>query len=373
MSNKRFHILGLAHLPTRLGERACAFTQKIVKLCKMLKLSEHEIIFYGNEDSVVDCSEFVPVMDRQTRITAYGSDKSWNNQTFNFRPDDLAYCTFNINAIKEINKRKRINDFLLIPFGFFQKTIADAVSMPLTVESGIGYPGTFAKYRVFESYAWMHYLYGKENLQDGNFYDSVIPNYFNPEDFEYCDKKDNYILYLGRIIHRKGIIIAKQIADATGTKLIVAGPLSEDVDLKSPNVEYIGYADALTRRNLLKNAKALLVPTLYIGPFEGVSIEAAFCGTPTITTDWGAFPENVIHGKTGFRCRTLEQFVWALKNIEKIKPIDCYSWANSNFTIDRISKMYNEYFDQVYGLLNGGWNTLNDDRDNLDWLNKNYV
>jgi hypothetical protein len=54
----------------------------------------------------------------------------------------------------------------------------------MVVELGIGYEGSFAKYRVFESYAWMHYTYGKIDQSDnGRFFDCVIPNYFNTEEF----------------------------------------------------------------------------------------------------------------------------------------------------------------------------------------------
>ena len=35
-------------------------------------------------------------------------------------------------------------------------------------------------------------------------------------------------------------------------------------------------------------------------------------GTPAITSDFGAFCETVEHGRTGYRCHTLEQFMWAI-------------------------------------------------------------
>jgi glycosyltransferase involved in cell wall biosynthesis len=43
------------------------------------------------------------------------------------------------------------------------------------------------------------------------------------------------------------------------------------------------------------------------------------CGTPLISTNFGAFAETIEHGVTGFRCNTLGDFV---KAIEKAGTLD---------------------------------------------------
>lgn len=373
---KRFHLLGLAHLATNKKEAiACAYSQKVLKMGQMLKSLGHKVFFYGVEGSTVECDEFIQVSTKSVLKKVYG-DYDYKKKQYKFSSGDAAYGTFNANAIREINKRKEKDDYLLVSFGTGQKIIADGVGLMLTVEMGIGYYGIFAKFKVFESYAWMHTLYGRANADDGNFYDCVIPNYFDPTDFKYQSKKKDYFLYFGRLVKRKGVEIAKEAVEAVGGKLIMAGQKAEGADFIDTNasyIEYVGLAGVEMRRKLLSEAKALFVPTIYIGPFEGVSIEAAFSGTPVITTDHGCFTENVLHGITGYRCRTLEQFIWAAKNIHKINSKDCRQFAVKNFTLNKVAKMYDEYFNQLEGLSGRGWYSKNPGRKQLNWLNKYYV
>lgn len=363
--------MGLPHTVSSKTFNACAYTQKVVKFGKMMTLRGHEVIHYGHEDSDLICTEHVSVLTNKDFEISYGTH-DWRKSFFKFNTDDHAYKTFFKNAIKEIENRKRKHDFILPFWGSGVRPICDAHKDLICVEPGIGYAGGhWARWKIFESYAIYHAYCGMKNVGTCNqdWYEVVIPNYFDLADFYYNDKKDDYILYTGRVYDGKGVNVAIQASERAGKRLIIAGQKEDGYKLPD-HVEYVGYADIETRKKLMSNAKASILASMYVEPFGGVQIENLLSGTPTITTDWGSFAENNLHGITGYRCRTMNDFVEAINKIDYIKPINCRQWGE-NFSLENVAPMYEKYFTDVLNVHKGrGWYEMGNT--SLFALEKNY-
>ena len=374
----RLHVLAVPHTASTKEYTVCAFTQKVINFCKMYKEAGMYVMHYGHEESEVVCDEHITVTDRALLERVYGI-YDWKNQGLRFNQTDEVYQTFNANCIREIEKRKQPGDIILCFFGLAQKPVCDAHPDLFECEPSIGYPSSFAKYKVYESYSVMHALQGQHCVQNAEykFYDAAISSGFDLDEFEFREKKEDYFLMCGRMVWSKGVDIAAQVCERIGAKLILAGttygPSDCNLGVEWPkHVEYVGYADVEKRKKLMAGAKGLFCPTIYNEPFGYVAIEAMLSGTPVITVDWGAFTETVPHGVAGYRCRTFEQFVWAAQNIDTISPRACRQWAEENYNFKKIGKMYKEYFQSLQNLTKGGWYTENPDRTELEWLTKHY-
>jgi len=360
----RFHILGLVHLPVNRIFMGCAFSMKIYKMCQMLLSLGHEVYLYGAEDSDAPCTKFVQTHtlrdirhewgegDNRFEI-GYDWKRNGFKHDFNAQRTGTTQRYYQVCA-DSINACKHPDDFLLLTQGVYQRPIADAVKLWLTCEPGIGYRGSFARYRAFESAYLMNFTYGSEHPGksiNGRYYDRVIPNYFDAEDFPFQEEKDDYFLFIGRMISRKGVWTAIKATEAIGAKLILAGQQSTEIDVNRlpAHCEFVGYVGPEERARLMGHARAVFVPTLYLEAFGGVNVEAQLCGTPAITTNFGVFPETVISGVTGFCCNTLQDFVDAACSIDQLDPHVIRKHAE-RYLMDNVRLEFSRWFDDLYQL-----------------------
>lgn len=343
-----FHVLSVPVYPTRKEITLCAFTQKVYKFCKVMTQRGHTVFHYGHPDSDVACTQHFDVVSRNTYNKVY-QKKSWKEFLSQDVNNDV-HREFNKNAAALIKKNKQSkHDFVLAFWGFGHASCCQELNGEFKiVEPSIGYDSSFAPFKVFESYAQLHKLHHKMYGESGlpSFTDHVIRPGFYFEDFNYEEKKENYLLFLGRMIDNKGISIAQNLSQASQIPIKFVGPQNLQNNLLKTNslAEYIPTVSFEERKELLSKAKALVMPSLFPEPCGWTMLEAFISGTPVLSTDWGGLSEYNIHGKTGFRCKSLNEFYHALGIIDTIQPKFCREYAQQNFTIDIVAEMYEKYF-----------------------------
>lgn len=355
----RFHHLAIPHTVTHPDYVACAYTQKVRKFARMMTERGHEVIHYGHARSEVVCAEHVTVTDDSVLHEAYG-DHDWRRHQFQHNTQDHANQEFVRRTIPEIQARVQPHDFVLCNWGYGHQAIALAVPEAIAVEPGVGYTsGHFARWRAYESHAVRNVVEGRQNPQ--NWYSRVIPNYFDQDDFDYQDRKEPFVLFLGRVTELKGISTCIQATEAAGVPLIIAGQgRIADVgwSTRPAHVTEVGYADSALRRDLMSRASALIIATTYLEPFGGVVVEALLSGTPIITPHFGAFAEIQIPGRTGFLCHTLRDYVEAIEQRHQILPQDCRA-RGEDYLLERVAPQFERWFADIQEMYTGqGWMAL---------------
>ena len=316
----------------------------------MMTDRQFNVVLYASEDNDVRCKESVTCITKEKQVE-FGFDGHASYNTMRWNHNDPMWGHFNENAIKAIKDRIFPSDIVCLIGGNAQTPIAEAFQSYLCVEFGIGYEGIMAStHHVFESYAWMHYVYGYNHYPSGIFFDDVIPNSFEIERFTTVKEPQDYFAFVGRLDANKGLNIAQQICEELGAELRIAG-IGEPRGYGT----FLGLQNSDEIADLMSNAKALLVPTQYIGPFEGVHIEAQLHGTPVITTDYGVFTETVVNGRNGYRCRMFREFLEAARKAPDLDREVIAGESRIRFGTKTVSKQYKTYFDRLSTLHGDGW------------------
>jgi glycosyltransferase involved in cell wall biosynthesis len=197
----------------------------------------------------------------------------------------------------------------------------------------------------------MHHVAGLTHSDDIRFFDAVIPNCYDLDDFTFNDTPGDYLLYMGRPITRKGLPVIADIAQRTCLPILMAGQPGEPI----PGTEYVGLVTGRQKAELLAGARALLSPTTYLEPFGGVAIEAMLSGTPVIATDYGAFTETVVPGVTGYRARMLVDFMDAIDAVTTLDRRVVANHAVARYSLDAGARLYGDYLRRAQTLYGEGW------------------
>ena len=166
MAKPRLHLIGIFHTQATSQYSHCAFTGKALRFPKMMQAYGYDVIEYSNEGSEAGATEHVSILTEKEFKKFYGDRKKTDFHGNDATIGSEGHQAFEERLVVEMRKRLEPRDIICHPFGHAHQILMEKFPTHHHVETGIGYPTLMPNsFRIFESYAWMHYHQGQEKRQ----------------------------------------------------------------------------------------------------------------------------------------------------------------------------------------------------------------
>ncbi|MDA0140934.1 glycosyltransferase [Solirubrobacter deserti] len=176
--------------------------------------------------------------------------------------------------------------------------------------------------------------------------DAVVPN---PVEVVSA-AKDDFLLWVGRIAPGTGADRAIRVARAAGRPLVLAGAVEREAEayfseaiaphVEGPQVTHVSDLGGARKRELLRRARAILMPTMWVEPFGMTMVEAMAAGTPVIAAPRGSALEVIDDGRTGVFVNDEAELAAALDRVDAIDLDRCRARAEERFGPKAVAQRY---------------------------------
>jgi len=165
-----------------------------------------------------------------------------------------------------------------------------------------------------------------------------IHNGIRLKDYSYRTEKNDYLLFLGRLIEEKGVHLAIKVAQQTGKRLIIAGNIPDMRYFRTKikphlnnRIQYVGPVGGARKLDLLARASCVLFTSTWDEPFGLVMIEALASGTPVLGFRKGAVTE-VLSGMPGLLCSSTTDMIRKVRKHAYPSPAACRRYVQNHFS-----------------------------------------
>ena len=277
---------------------------------------------------------------------------------------------YRLSMMEELRKRKGKFDIIHNHAQYLAMFMADFISTPVVhTIHGSYYQSEIPdeKRKVLEVFK-KHRFVSISNNQRGGFPDlnfiGTVYNGIDTNDYTYVEKpRGDYLLWVGRIVAKKGPLTAIEMAKKLNMPLVIAAAV-DPVDrpyfekevkphIDKKLVTFVGELTQGTLNHLYGNALCTLFPITWHEPFGLVMIESLVCGTPVVAYNIGSVPEVIEDGKTGFVVdvdSSVEGLSHAVSKINILQRGDCHSSVVERFSKEAMVKGYIEVYKKILPL-----------------------
>ncbi|MCI5115724.1 MAG: glycosyltransferase family 1 protein, partial [Candidatus Electrothrix sp. AX1] len=152
-----------------------------------------------------------------------------------------------------------------------------------------------------------------------------IPNFIDTKLYHPNFTSGDYFLYIGRLVREKGVATLIRAIEQTGAKLCIAGSGPDEMYLRSllqkknSQVTFLGFISGEKLKNVIQNARAVVMPSEWYENAPISILEAYASGKPVIGSRIGGIPEMIQEGKTGylFEMGNVEELAGILARLDK--------------------------------------------------------
>jgi glycosyltransferase involved in cell wall biosynthesis len=186
----------------------------------------------------------------------------------------------------------------------------------------------------------------------------IVPDPIDLEAWPLQPNKQNYVLWSWRFEPLRGARDVISAARAAKVPLVLTGPVRRGQErwfgaeiapfVNNDQVRYVGEVDDNRRRQLISDARGLLLPTAN-NAYRTDIVHALATGTPVIADQGGVAAEIIEPGINGYLASGVEALTAALADLDTLDPRDCRETAVKRHGLDVAAARYETIYHRIVG------------------------
>jgi len=258
--------------------------------------------------------------------------------------------------ISEVFERAREFDVIHNHFDFLPLTYSRLVETPvLTTVHGFSSGEIFPVYNKYRDLPFVSISLASQH-PGLNYVRNIYHGIFL-EAYSFNEKSGDYLLFLGRICHEKGVHDAVELAAKVGRPLKIAG-LIQDIKyfrekiepaLDGNRVQFLGPVGGQAKIDLLSEAFATVHLCHCEEPFGLSIVESLACGTPVVAMRRGGIPE-ILNERCGLVVDSLDEAQREFGRLSNMRRGECRRVVEERFTAARMAREYLDVYRDLTGI-----------------------